>query len=158
MKNRYFIAFLIATILVVVFDHIIESEIIIGILPILLVGQFWNWKNALILYQKIKIPNEFNIKTFQILNVIGVIYLILYMVLLNYIMVDFKVRSPLLFPITGLTNFAAMAILFYSINFVTKGVLYLSRNSLSKWKIRLSILFYPIGILWLQPKIDELTK
>lgn len=158
MKNRFFIAFIIATILVVVFDHIIKYEIIIGILPILLVGQIWNWKNALLLYQKIKIPNEFNINTFQILNVIGVVYLILYMIILNYIMGDFKVRSSIFLPITGLTNFAALAILFYSINFVTRGVQYLTRNSMSKWKIRLSILFYPIGILWLQPKIDEIVE
>ena len=157
MKNRYFIAFLIATTLVVVFDHIIESEIIIGILPILFVGQFWNWKNALLLYQKIKIPNMFNINAFQILNVIGAVYLILYMVVINYIIDSEDIRLIIL-PILGLFDLAALALLFYSINFVTRGILYLSRNSLSKWKVRLSILFYPVGILWLQPKIDELTK
>ena len=91
-----------------------------------------------------------------------IIYLVLYIIALNVFAwppdkSKLAVQS-LFFPLTGLTIPFAVYACYINITFVITGLseFYLEKNF--KLKAAVSLLLFPLGIFWIQPKINHLKS
>ncbi|VAW26801.1 hypothetical protein MNBD_BACTEROID06-1156 [hydrothermal vent metagenome] len=137
-----------------------EDHFILGLLPTFVFGAIWNYRNGKQLYKRTENKSLFNFKKFKFLTWFSIIYLVLYMLLLNIYMwpIDSEITSvgsAIFMPLSGLSSFFLLYVLYYNIDFVTRGLTEHYNNGQQRSKTIASLIFFPIGIWWIQPKIDQ---
>ena len=167
MSNRT-ISFFTIAILTIIFQELYRqffSHIYaIGFMPMAIYGTIWNMINGNTLYRHLPDKTKFNFNKFNTLSIIAVVYIIIYSIcwhLFRHKPTPYDEGSgPIYYifmPISGLVAMIALYIPYYTINFVSRAIITIDNSASRKWLVALSIIFYPVGILWIQPKIDRIT-
>jgi len=167
MKNTHTIrlfGILLATIVVQeVVNWAFKEYFIVGIIPTALFGTIWNLKNGERIYEKVKYKDEFEMSKFRTLSVLSIIYLVVYIVLFNIFVwpPDNNTHSPgniFFWPFSGLSGIFAIYAWYYNIGFVTRGLKEFYPGRWDAFLTIISLIFFPIGIWWVQPRVDLIKK
>lgn len=163
MKTSKVFGFLLLTIFIQEFiNRTLDDYFIVGIAPTLIFGIKWNLSNGHQIYSKLQNKRDFNIKAFRALSVWSIVWVLVYMMFLNLFLWPPGIQSQslsksLFLPISSLTAIFPLYALYYNINFVTKGLMSHYNDKGLKLGAILALIFFPIGLFWIQPKIHGLS-
>ena len=133
----------------------------VGIVPIMVFGTVWNMISGIRLHEILGKPDQLNKAKFIILNIIGLLYWVITTILWNIYrhpptpineadIVD--IAFPFLY---GFVSIIALYIPVYSISFVTRALTMLNVGSRSRLSLTLAIIFFPIGLWWIESQIPR---
>lgn len=136
----------------------LDEYFIIGIAPTLIFGTIWNLYNGQQIYVKLKDKRAFNINKFKGLSIWTIVWVIVYMILLNIFLwppgTDNQSLGQMIFiPISALSAIFPIYALYYNIDFVARGLTNYYNDKGLRFGTIVSLLFFPIGLFWIQPKI-----
>jgi len=163
MKSTYKIfGLLILTILIQeTINRTLDKYFVVGIAPTLIFGTIWNLKNGQFIYSKLSDKEKFSLKFFKVFSIATVIWLVVYTYFLNIFIwphgtIDISSGRLIFNAVSGLFVIYFLFVFYFNISFVTRGLNKLYDVKGFGLKTVLSIIFFPLGLLWLQPKIEGL--
>jgi hypothetical protein len=138
----------------------LKDYLIVGIAPVLIFGTIWNMKNGQKIYEGLRIKMEFNLKKFETLSIVSIVFLVVYMTVLNLLFwprtnEQFSIGQSMFMVVSGLSWIFIIYVLYNNIDFVTRGLIARTTDKNLKWPAIVSLLFFPIGLLWIQPIINR---
>jgi hypothetical protein len=141
-------------------NRLLQGYFSLGWFPVLIFGTLWNLRNGERIYSSLSLKIGFNLKTFVSISLCVVVYFVVFDILLNIFNPDVKEGVEFTtYPFATISMISAFPLLFaywYNIDFVSRGLArYYQRESWRGWAI-LSLIFYPCGIWWIQPKVDNI--
>ncbi|MCB0494540.1 MAG: hypothetical protein KDC79_00265 [Cyclobacteriaceae bacterium] len=143
------------------FDRLFGDYFIVGASPIFLFGIIWNFYNGENLYSHFTNKNDFNLAKFKMLSFLSIAWLFLYIIFLNIYAYPLERTDPVermfFYQISAVSLVLPLYSLYYNVRFVAT-LLSGQNKQISKLNIVSSIIFFPIGIIWLQPKIKDVLQ
>jgi hypothetical protein len=138
-----------------------DKYFIVGIAPTLIFGIIWNFNNGQLIYTGLTDKRDFNFKKFKALSIWTIIWLTVYMIFLNIFLwpprTDNQSLAKIIFmPVSALTAMLPIYALYYNIDFVTRGLTRRLNNNNLRLGTIFSLIFFPIGLFWIQPKIETI--
>jgi len=129
----------------------------------LIFGAIWNMNNGTWIYNHLDDADNFDLYKFKKLTIWGIVYLIVYMILLNIFLWpndpnDTSLGKTIFLFVGMLTSLFPLYILYYNISFVARGLSELYNDVRLKVKVVLSLIFFPIGIIWIDYKLEYLKN
>lgn len=138
-----------------------DKYFIVGIAPTLIFGTIWNLNNGQLIYTGLTDKRDFNFKKFKVLSIWTIIWLTVYMILLNIFLWppgtgNESLGKMIFMALSALSAILPIYALYYNIDFVTRGLIKRLNNSNLRLGTIFSLLFFPIGLFWIQPKVETI--
>lgn len=144
-----------------ILNRALDGYFIVGITPTLIFGTIWNLNNGSIIYSGLTDKRDFNFNKFKNLSIWTVVWLIVYMALLNIFLWppgtdNYPMGKMIFMPASALAAIFPAYTLYYNIDFVTRGIIKHLNDKKLKPGVILSLLFFPVGLFYIQPKIETI--
>lgn len=141
-----------------VLNRTLDEYFIVGIAPTLIFGTIWNLYNGQKIYLNLKDKRDFNIKKFKGLSIWTIVWVIVYMIFLNIFLwppttENQSLGQMIFMPLSALSAIFPIYVLYYNIDFVTRGLTNYYNDKGLKLGTIFSLIFFPIGLFWIQPRI-----
>jgi len=158
--SKIFVLLLLIILAEVFWDRTFGKYFIVGTVPGFIFGILWNLKNGNILYNRLRIKRHFNLKMFNTLSIVSVIQLIIFIAFINRYLVNLKadrLSAEITFmPINFLLSLVSLYLFYYNANFVARGLAEFDPGKGVRGKALLALLFFPVGLFWIQPRVDAI--